>query len=253
MPQLILRHFFYFLLLVSSIAYAATDDSSVKTKWGYEGKIGPKYWGQLSEKFSLCETGKTQSPINMPKTAPRKVIKLKVNYESSNYSIIEEGQTDLDINGNPTIINNGHTIQVNFHEKRREQIVFDDQTYKLLQFHFHAPSETLFDNQSFPAEIHFVHQGKDGKVAVLGVVIKEGKTNAALQNIITHLPEDIGVEHNIASSLNPAELLPERKVFFNFMGSLTTPPCSEGLNWIVLQQPIEASAKQIAAIKNSVE
>ena len=128
----------------------------------------------------------------------------------------------------------------------------EDQVFDMLQFHFHTPSEHTINGESFPMEMHFVHKSKNGQLGVLGVMIKEGTQNNAVQPIWDHLPmSKTDVKTYGDTHINGAALLPQTLGYFRLMGSLTTPPCSEGVNWHVLNMPIEFSNAQINKFKNA--
>ena len=208
--------------------------STHKAHWSYEGAEGPEHWGDLDPKFISCKIGRNQSPINIKdKTAVNTV-----------------GLPGMDVYYQPAllhIINNGHTVQVNY--PLGSYIVINGDRYELLQFHFHTPSEHQKNGFNYPMEMHIVHKDGDGNLAVIGILFKEGKENDALADIIRYLPKDIGKEHlHKYVKVNPVDFFPKRKLFYKYSGSLTTPPCSEGVYWIVFKDPIEASAEQIAAM-----
>jgi carbonic anhydrase len=167
---------------------------------------------------------------------------------------MENGLTELNIGGNQAIINDGHTIQANFHAKPvLESIRYAGNTYQLLQLHFHSPSENELNGESAPLEIHFVHQGPDGKVVVVGVLVKGGSFNPTLQSIIDHLPQPDGKEYIVDNEMiNPQDLFPLDHDYYSFIGSLTTPPCLQGLEWIVMAGTITASPGQIAIIRKAI-
>lgn len=252
------KYFFQSILVLLSACmtnvYADAVNDGVKVKWGYVGNTGPARWGQLDPAYELCATGKTQSPINISKkfkTAPHA---LEIKYQPAPMVILNDGVTDLLIGQTKTITNTGHGIQLNFPEKGvRETITFKGVNYHLVQFHIHTPSETAFNNQIYPMEIHFVHQNDDGQVAVIAVLGKTGETNTELQNIIDHLPAERGVEVKVSNDkINPAVLIPSSHDYYNFAGSLTTPPCTEGLQWIVMRDFITVSSVQNVLLRKAI-
>ncbi len=241
------------LILILSLGlwangFAATDATATQVAWSYSGQSGPQNWGQLNPDFNLCGTGKTQSPINITGTWPNTPDFLNINYVSAPLIIMENGPTTLELGHTKTIVNTGHGTQVNF-SSSGEQIDLDGTPYQLVQFHIHTPSENQLQGKRFPAEIHFVHQGPQGQVAVIGVFVKIGKPNATLQEIIDHIPQKVGIPVTVAGvKINPAQLIPMRQNYYQFKGSLTTPPCTEGLEWLVMINPISASQAQINAL-----
>jgi len=243
------------LILLSCLfgvaAEAAVNDAGVKVPWSYVGNTGPQHWGMLSPAFEICDTGKMQSPVNLGRKKTRVPYDLKINYHNAPLDIGENIPTELTIGSNQTITNAGHAIQINFHDKKaKETITYAGNEYELVQFHFHSPSETLWHQQSFPLEIHFVHQGKDGKAAILAVLIKGGNANPTLEQILNHLPKEQRKEIPVPGvGVDPSALLPADQRYYAFMGSLTSPPCSEGFQWIVMPSPITASPAQILRVR----
>ncbi len=233
-------------LSISTLAICATVISACETMptaeedhaankhtshWEYAGESGPSHWAALSEEFSTCATGRLQSPFNISADITAKLPDLGLNYQAVPMKII----------------NNGHTIQAD--QAGGGQLVVDGKAYDLLQFHFHAGSEHSIDGKAYPMEMHLVHAAKSGELAVVGVMLTEGTANAELANIWANMPTSQG-EHMVkGKTINVKNLLPASHKYDRFMGSLTTPPCSEGVNWHMMQQPITVSAAQIAAFK----
>lgn len=210
------------------LVLASKKEQKIKANWGYIGEKGPESWGKLSPEFSSCELGTAQSPINIESPIEAKLNQLEFDYQSSPLRII----------------NNGHTIQVNY--QSGSVLKLDGESYELVQFHFHHPSEHKVNDQNFPMELHLVHQNEKGSLAVVGVFLKQGKANKALETIWKALPEKQGKEQIIPNiEINASELLPTDQEFYRYYGSLTTPPCSEKVNWIVYQKPIEVSIAQV--------
>jgi carbonic anhydrase len=233
-------------------AHADVNDSGVKTKWSYIGNTAPERWGRLSPSFATCSSGKVQSPINIPKKVRTVPTALMLRYTATTANIINDGTTDLLIKSTHTIIDDGHGIQVNYHDREYpENVTFNNKDYRLVQFHLHTPGETEWHNQTFPLEIHFVHQNDDGGALVIGVFVKGGEPKKTLQQMIEQLPQDKGIEHPLKGQINPTDLVPTKLDYYSFMGSLTTPPCSEGLQWVVLANPITASPAQIAQLRKA--
>lgn len=235
-------------------AASALNKSAIETPWNYKGSTGPEHWGSLSQSFILCATGKMQSPINIPKKTITTARNLNIDYQSAAMRISGDDITELMIGNEQTIINDGHTVQLNFPlQQNSEVITLQNQKYKLVQFHVHSPSETQWHGQAFPLELHFVHQGDSGKIAVLAVFIKAGEANATLQKIINYLPQKSGQQIEISGEqIDPANLLPTRRDYYSFMGSLTTPPCLENVQWVVFAQAITASPAQIVELRKAM-
>lgn len=195
--------------------------------WEYDGAAGPDHWGQLSPDFQACAIGREQSPIDLRWPIPTQT------------GHIETAFREMPLR----IVNNGHTIQVNCAPGSQSRI--DGVVYDLLQFHFHHPSEHLLSGKRFDMECHFVHKSAAGGLAVLGVFIQPGAENMALKPVFDAMPAQAGPEMTAAAMIRPEALLPVDRHYFRYAGSLTTPPCSEGIVWSVYRQPVEASAAQI--------
>ncbi len=232
-----------FISCASLYAYAADGDAA----WTYTGKTGVDYWGKLNANFKLCATGKTQSPINIQNAQPGKST-LSLQYDPEALIIEVDGPTDLFIHGKETITNTGHGVQLNF--DAQESMTFANKKYHLVQFHFHTPAENILDNKTYPMEIHFVHQNDDGDLAVIGVFVTKGTANPAIAEIIKNIPNTEKIPVTIKGErINPIDLMPQDKNYYQFAGSLTTPPCTEGLDWLMMKGTISASADQIAKLK----
>jgi len=217
-------------LSIVDLSYAGSQATSGHSvHWGYEGAGGPAHWGDLGKKFALCKAGKGQSPVDITGAVKADLAPIKTSYK------------DVPLR----VINNGHTIKVNYVEG--STAVIGGKTYSLLQFHFHGPSENIVDGKAFPLEAHLVHKSEDGDLAVIGVFLKEGKKNDLIQAIWNNIPDKVGPERTAKGiKINASSLLPSNQEYYNFTGSLTTPPCSEGVSWNVMTTPIEVSAEQIA-------
>ncbi|MCH9049466.1 MAG: carbonic anhydrase family protein [Proteobacteria bacterium] len=201
------------------------------TVWGYSGPSSPRYWGDLDPEYRLCQAGKMQSPIDMTETTDAVMSEIKFDYQITLLKIV----------------NNGHTVQVNY--AKGSSVSIDGKTYELLQFHFHTPSEHTVEGKPFAVEMHLVHKNAEGELAVVAVFMQPGKDNIALQEVWNHLPRQAGGAKTIASvAVNARDLVPANAAYYRYMGSLTTPPCSEGVNWYVLKTPIEVGKEQIRAL-----
>jgi carbonic anhydrase len=211
-----------------------TKTDAHKTHWEYEGKAGPENWGKLSPEFTTCEIGRNQSPINIENaaTASLKPIRGIQKFPAKD------------------IFNNGHTVQINF--KPGNMLVLDSAPYQMKQVHFHAPSENKINGKSFPLEAHFVHADAKGNLTVIGVMFKEGKANLGLTKLWAQLPDKEGEPVPVKNRVIPSELIPENRGYYRFSGSLTTPPCSEGVRWIMMKTPMTASKEQIEAFEHAV-
>ena len=215
-------------------APAEADHGAGPPHWTYDGATdGPAAWGQLSAAFATCASGEQQSPINIASTTQIGLTDAALSY----------GVSDL------TVINNGHTVQANV--QPGNYLELDGQRYYLPQFHFHVPSEHEVSSQSFAMEMHFVHANAAGELAVVGVLFTGGAASAALAPIWSHLPAAAGDEVSVAAFQLPT-LLPADHTAYRYSGSLTTPPCSEGVKWSVLRSALQVSAGQAQALTDLV-
>jgi carbonic anhydrase len=196
----------------------------------YEGDCGPAHWGQLSPDWALCTTGKEQSPVDIPATAPVNAAGLKFNYQP----------------GSLNIVNDGHTVEANF--AKGSSLEVDGKVYELIRVHLHDQSEHTVAGNHYPMEAHFVHQAADGSVAVVGVFLTPGAENAGWAPMFNNLPAVEGPAVTVpGATLNAADMLPAQKTYYRYDGSLTSPPCTEGFKWLVMNTPAQASEAQIAA------
>jgi len=220
------------LLLAPALLIAAEHTPH----WSYEGEDGPERWGEIAEQYRMCSEGWNQSPIDITVDIHAGLPELIFDYHSS----------DL------RAINNGHTIQQNVQPDSFLTITGRDAPYELKQFHFHSPSEHKIAGLSYAMELHFVHKSEKGALAVVGVMIDEGDEHPVLSKLWSWMPEHAGETSEQAIGIEETNLLPPTREYFAYSGSLTTPPCTEGIVWIVLKNPIEASAEQIARFKERV-
>ncbi|REK75540.1 carbonic anhydrase [Paenibacillus paeoniae] len=212
----------------------APETHSEAPHWSYEGDTGPEFWGSLDPAFSACSNGTEQSPIDIELAnvkLDKTIEDIKINYKPTSF----------------TIMNNGHTIQAN-DASGSNSIIVDNDEYKLVQMHFHKPSEHQINGQNFEMEGHLVHKNSAGKLAVLGFLINVGNENEVLAEMWSKLPpEETEADIHLEKSVDLFNLLPQEKKIFRYSGSLTTPSCSEEVQWLVLEQPIELSKQQIEA------
>ncbi|MCH8883401.1 MAG: carbonic anhydrase family protein [SAR324 cluster bacterium] len=215
--------------MVSEEPHGGPDKGDGAPHWSYEGRIGPAYWGKLAREFALCDTGKNQSPVDIGKVFTAGGHKIKFNYK------------DVPLH----VVNNGHTIQVNY--PPGSTVTIDRKTFALLQFHFHLPSEHTVKGKPYEMEAHLVHKNEHGDLAVVAVFIRGGKDNGLLKKLWRHLPTEAGEERELEDvTINAKELLPRNRTHYVLSGSLTTPPCSEGVYWNVMKSPIRLSKGNIA-------
>ena len=214
---------------------APAGDGHGGATWSYEGSRGPANWGRLSLAFRLCGLGKMQSPLDIADAVPARGDPIAFDY----------GPAPLNI------VNNGHTVQVNY--PPGSGIAVSGRRYELLQFHFHAPSEHSIAGRLAAMEMHLVHRNDAGQLAVVGVLLEIGSENSALREIWEHMPEEKSPERTIDGVLIDAgDLLPADTSYYRYMGSLTTPPCSEGVSWFVLAEPVAMSRAQLDKLTRTV-
>lgn len=201
-----------------------------KVRWSYEGKQdGPAVWHKLDPEFQLCGEGKRQSPIDIKDSVRLQIEGLKFDYRPFTLRIVD----------------NGHTVQVTV--PPGSAMTLGTRSYELLQFHFHKPSEERIAGKSYDMAAHFVHKSKDGRLAVLAVLFATGPDNAVIQSLWNHLPLEPGRDEEIPGvRVDLNALLPKNRGYFTYMGSLTTPPCTEGVQWVVLKTPVMISRGQVS-------
>ena len=210
-------------VIIALVAFPATA-SKQGHNWSYTGEDGPAHWG------ATCKTGKGQSPIDI-RTADAKV----------------EALPPLRFEYRPDplrIIDNGHTVQVNV--DRGSSLTVGNDHYRLVQFHFHKPSEEAIDGRHYAMVAHFVHRDQKGNLAVVAVLLKAGPDNPLMDKLWNNVPREKEHEETLhAVTVSPAQMLPANRAYFTFEGSLTTPPCSEGVRWFVLKAPITIGISQV--------
>ncbi|MCC7405122.1 MAG: carbonic anhydrase family protein [Bdellovibrionales bacterium] len=202
-------------------------------RWSYEGVFGPAMWGDLDAEYASCKTGDMQSPVDLKWSKPAQGRKLDFKLQPSRLRLVD----------------NGHTIQANIDSG--SQLSIGGEVYDLVQIHFHSPSEHTLSGKQFPMELHMVHKSPSGKLAVVGRMMKVGaKENPLIGKLWANLPKDKSSEVEVAgTTLEVAEFLPKSLTYYNYAGSLTTPPCTQGVDWNVLNTPLEISKAQLEAFK----
>ena len=217
--------------LVLGLGAARAAENAIH--WTYEGEEGPAHWGDVSPEYAVCSSGTMQSPVDLAGAGASGALAISLNYEPVPL----------------TIFNNGHTIQLN--AEGGGTFGENGVDYDLVQIHFHAPSEHVIAGEHFPLEAHFVHRSEGGALSVMGVFIAEGTGNPELAKLLQHLPESAGSPMTFSDTMVDLDgLLPASHALYRYMGSLTTPPCSEGVHWHVLSVPVTASAEQIARLSD---
>jgi carbonic anhydrase len=218
----------YILTMAFIIFLGGCASTSKHPNWGYTGDSGPEHWAELTEDYKLCREGRNQSPVNLQNPIKAELEGLELSYHGAANEIL----------------NNGHTIQVNIAEGSR--LLVDGKVFQLKQFHFHAPSENLIFGQSFPMEVQFVHADTAGNLAVLAVMFIEGEEHQVIQQLWSFMPEIPNTKAALGGIGNAyTKLFPENGKYYRYNGSLTTPPCTEGVRWFVVNQPVAISKTQV--------
>jgi len=226
----------------ATAAQETAQQTDHQVHWGYGPNNGPSRWGKLNKDWRLCAEGKQQSPIDLAGAQPKKMDAMKLELPTANLKIVR--QTHV-----LHALDNGHTIQINY--DGGETLEIGGHSFALRQYHFHSPSEHTVNGRRYPMEMHLVHLSQDKKIAVIGVFIEEGRHNEAFDRIWSNLPTQTGQEVHIENvQVDIDHILPENKSTYRYRGSLTTPPCSEGVGWFVYVDPIELSRDQIQAFRD---
>jgi carbonic anhydrase len=195
--------------------------------WAYGGDTGPAVWGGLKPDFQLCSTGKRQSPIDIRGGIAVDLEPVHFDYRGTGFSVVD----------------NGHTVQVNLGAGNSIQV--GGRRYELVQFHFHRPAEERVNGRQYDMSLHLVHKDPEGRLAVVGLLLERGGAQPVVQTVWNNLPLEKGEEQPSGAVLDLNHLLPAERGYYTYMGSLTTPPCSEGVLWMVMRQPVALSAAQI--------
>jgi carbonic anhydrase len=197
--------------------------------WSYQGADGPDHWGKIDAASKVCATGSQQSPIDIVNPIKAQLPPIKIAWHDRC----------------ETIVNNGHTIQLEV--VPGSTLSLNSDSYTLLQFHFHHPSEHMIAGKPFAMEAHFVHQNGAGNLAVLGVMMKEGSSNAVFKKIAETMPKQAGPPVKADKTIDPHALIPSERGYYTYEGSLTTPPCSQTVTWLLLRESIQVAKDDIDA------
>lgn len=223
------------LVVAAAVLVAGEVRAQWKTPWTYEGEVGAAHWGDLDPDYAACKAGREQSPIDIQAAEKADMPFLQFEYKSGPLQYL---------------INNGYTIRVNYHDAPGSGnfLMVGDKRYQLTQFHFHHPSEEYIHGKPYDMVLHLMHQASDGKVVGVAVLLQQGRLNPTIQQIWEHMPTRKGDEVEIPGiEVNPGDLLPSDVGYYMYMGSLTAPPCTEGVTWLVLKTPVDISAEQVNA------
>jgi carbonic anhydrase len=219
------------LKLFAGLAFCplcAVRGLAAEAHWSYEGAGGPDKWAEIDPDNGVCSAGSQQSPVDLGDAIKAQLPPLKIFWDKRA----------------ETVVNNGHTIQVNIGDS--SILSLGNTNYRLLQFHFHRLSEHLIGGKSFPMEVHFVHANVANSLAVIGVLMTGGKANAVFNKVVSTMPDKEGPPVKADPAIDPIGLLPVKRDYIRYSGSLTTPPCSETVDWLVLTDPIQVADADIA-------
>jgi carbonic anhydrase len=220
-------------LMTASLVAASGGDS---VKWGYAGPEGPHNWGRLAPEFEICESGKNQSPIDLTGFIEADLPPIQFNYDTLSTEIVYDRRAS-------EVVNTGHSLQTD--DVGGASIEVSGQVFELRQFHFHTPSENQIEGKSFAMEAHLVHEGPNRSLAVVAVLFEAGEENPAIAKLWAQMPRKAGDRQTMPGRFSASELLPANKDYYRFNGSLTTPPCTEGVWWFVMKEPLTVSQAQV--------
>ncbi len=215
-----------FAVALCAVSPLALQGAEAEPQWAYEGEHGPEHWGKLSPDYVLCEAGVNQSPVDIVRALDTDLPPIVMDYRSDSINVV----------------NNGHTAQVNVEPGSFLRVGND--AYELKQFHIHVPSEHRIDGEQFLLEVHYVHQNAKGELAVVAALHNEGEDHPKLARYIKVIPEEVNEPALFKISLRDLPIVSLNKDYFRYNGSLTTPPCSEGVRWFVLKTIRSVSLKR---------
>ncbi len=212
-------------------AYAGEADNpaaQLHRQWSYEGETGPANWARLRADYAACTAGKRQSPIDIRDGIRVNLEAIRFDYKPMQFRIVDTG----------------HAVQVNLGEGSSLTVM--GKRYALQQFHFHRPAEERVNGRSYDMSVHLVHRNDEGQLAVVAVLLEKGADHPLIQTLLDNLPLEQNTEMAPEVAIDPAMLLPDNRAYWTYMGSLTTPPCTEGVLWMVLKQPVQVASEQVA-------
>ncbi|NGZ86608.1 carbonic anhydrase [Duganella aceris] len=213
---------------VAAVVAAAPPPPRISNVWSYEGENGPAYWGKINPAWAKCGDGNRQSPIDIRDGMKVELEQITFDYHPSSFNVTDNGKTVQ------VMVGSGNFITVG------------NRTYELIQFHFHRPSEERINGKGYEMVVHLVHKDGEGRIAMLALLLERGKPQPVIQTVWNNLPLEKLETMAPSIALDPMDLLPARRDYFTFMGSMTTPPCQEGVLWLVMKEPVQASPAQMA-------
>lgn len=222
------------LLLVSLSLPSIAQEGGHPPHWNYAGEVGPAHWAEFEPDFGVCSSGRNQSPVDLGNFIEADLPEIAFDYAP----------------GGHEVVNNGHAVQVNYNAG--SSITVDSTVFELKQFHFHSPSEHTINGKSFPMVAHFVHADAEGNLAVVALMFEEGGSNKLLQQVARQVPQVENGKAGLAPPVAATDLLHPNREYYRYNGSLTTPPCSEGVRWFVLKQPATATAEQLQMVVKAI-
>ena len=211
----------------AAITLPIVEPAAHALHWSYEGKTGPFQWARMGPEFATCGSGTRQSPIDIRDGMKVDLDPVTFEYRPSSFKVVD----------------NGHTIQANVNGWNAMRVM--GRRFRLVQFHFHRPSEEMINGEQFEMAVHLVHQDGEGRLAVVAVLVEGGARQPVIQAVLNNLPLEKGEEIPASGNVDLMQVLPASRRYFTYMGSLTTPPCTEDVLWIVMKQPVQATADQL--------
>jgi carbonic anhydrase len=212
----------------AAVVAATPPPPKISNVWSYEGEYGPANWGKINPAWAKCSDGNRQSPIDIRDGMKVELEQITFDYHPSSFNVTDNGKTVQ------VMIGSGNFITVG------------NRTYELIQFHFHRPSEERINGKGYEMVVHLVHKDGEGRIAMLALLLERGKPQPVIQTVWNNLPLEKLETLAPSITLDPMDLLPARREYFTFMGSMTTPPCQEGVLWLVMKEPVQASPAQMA-------
>ncbi|HOM14049.1 MAG TPA: carbonic anhydrase family protein [Rubrivivax sp.] len=210
-------------------AGSSASAAAAARQWGYAGLTGPRRWARLDPAFAGCASGREQSPIDLRGGIAARLEPVRFDYRAGRFGVLDAG----------------HTVQAV--APPGNAIEFGGTRYELQQLHFHRPSEERIDGRQFEMDVHLVHRDAQGRLAVVAVLLQRGAAQPLLHAVWQQLAPAADDDSAVPAEIDPNQLLPQDRRYYSYMGSLTTPPCTEGVRWLVLRQPLTVSAPQIDA------
>lgn len=222
------------LLALASSTVSLAQDTGHPPHWGYAGEVGPEHWAEFESDFGACSSGRNQSPVDLAGFVHAELPPIEFAYQP----------------GGHQVVNNGHAVQVDY--QPGSSIRVDGTSFELKQFHFHSPSENTIQGKSFPMEAHFVHADAKGNLAVVALMFEEGASNQVLEAVWPQVTPAVNRKNPLSPEVDASALLPGERDYYRYNGSLTTPPCSESVRWLVFKRAASGTAEQLGMVRKVV-